>query len=113
MAKRYKITNLSSAVQTYEGNLIYPRTSRVIELETGFSDRAIDRLGSRGVFIKETNEAAQNGQALPAADPQLVDAYAKLATLQGAAREEVLADLGYGAAKPASNAAPQKVAKEG
>ena len=110
MTKRYEIANLSSAVQTFEGLMVQPRTRRVLELKGDLSDKSIERYNSRQVLIQETSRNAENDQPLPASDPKLVAAYASLSTAEGADREKLLADLGFGGT-PAKSATTARKAE--
>lgn len=101
MGKRYEITNLSNSVQTFEGHVVQPRTRRVLNLDEQYQEHNIERWRSRGVFMQETQKDAENGRPLPKSDPELVEAYARLTTAEGADRDKVLADLGLVAAPKA------------
>lgn len=103
---RYKIVNASndvfSAAVLKGSGLVQPNTRRVLELESEISDARISAYASSGIFIKKTNEAAQNEEPLPGLDEGIALARNQLMVAAGAERDDIVTTLwdeGNGKAK--------------
>lgn len=94
---RYSIINASNDVFSRPSSkgdaMVQPSTRRVVELDEAISDRQIEVLASSGIFVKKTNEAAQNDQPLPAFDENIANARNRLMLAAGQEREDIISAL--------------------
>ena len=111
---RYKIVNASndvfSAVVTHGEGLVQPNTRRVLELQEELSEGHIASFASSNIFIKKTNEAAQNSLPLPGLDENIAVARNRLMLAVGQERDDLIASLWDEALPKAKSAAKTSAA---